>query len=310
MTDDRQLRVTQVTWEADGVLSLRLADPTGATLPAWTPGAHIDLRLPSGQLRQYSLCGDPGDRSSYRIAVLREEAGRGGSREVHETPLAGRILQVRGPRNHFELSAAPRYLFVAGGIGITPILAMARAASSPWTLWYGGRTATAMAFTDALPPGDVHLHPQDTSGLLPLADMVAATTPDTVVYACGPAPMLDALTQVCAAAGRRLRLERFAASATPVAASADDRPFEVELRQTGVILPVPAQRTLLDVILEAVPDVAYSCAEGYCGSCETKVLDGVPVHRDTVLTEDEQSRNDVMMICVGRSQTPRLVLDL
>ncbi|WP_327004573.1 PDR/VanB family oxidoreductase [Dactylosporangium sp. NBC_01737] len=307
----QRLRITQVTWEADAVLSPAPRRTVRRALAPWRPGAHIDLRLPSGQLRQYSLCGDPDDRTSYRIAVLREDHGRGGSREIHETALAGRILEVLGPRNHFELAAAPRYLFLAGGIGITPILTMARAAAAagvPWTLWYGGRNRSAMAFTAELPTGAVHLRPQDTGGLLPLADIVAATAPDTVVYACGPAPMLDAAAAVCAAAGRELHLERFTGTAAPPPPGGEA--FEVELRQSGMVLVVPPQRSLLDVVLHAVPDAAYSCQEGYCGSCETKVLAGVPDHRDTVLSDAERRRGEVMMICVGRARSPRLVLDL
>lgn len=307
----QHLRVAQVTWEAQGVVSLRLVHPDGAPLAPWKPGAHIDLRLPSGQLRQYSLCGDPDDLSAYRIAVLREEPGRGGSREVHDTALVGRVLEVRGPRNHFELVAAPAYLFLAGGIGITPILAMVREVDrrgDTWALHYGGRTRAGMAFTGELPAGDVHL----VDGLLLLDDIVAATTPETVVYACGPGPMLDAVAAVCARHDRTLHLERFGADpAAPAGgAPADGDAFEVELSRTGVVLPVPADRTLLQVVLDAAPDVAYSCEEGYCGSCEVRVLAGTPEHRDTVLSAEEQDRGDIMMICVGRSRSPRLVLDL
>ena len=317
------LLVQQVTWEADRVVSLRLVDPGGADLPAWRPGAHLNLKTPSGLVRQYSLFGDATDRTSYSVAVLLDEQGRGGSRELHNSVLVGRPLRVRGPRNHFELEDAPRYLFLAGGIGITPILAMVRevgARGLPWRLVYGGRDRASMAFLrelEALGGDKVEIVPQDEKGLLDLEAIVSGTAGDTAVYCCGPEGMIRAAQQHCESLlpDGALRVERFGApTSTARAATAPPEPatggFEVELRRTGAVLPVPPDRTLLDVVREAVPDVLFSCEEGFCGSCEARVLEGVPEHHDVILTVKQQEKGDSMMICVGRSKSPRLVLDL
>ncbi|WP_046500185.1 PDR/VanB family oxidoreductase [Streptomyces odonnellii] len=314
----RHLLVEQVRLEATGVVSLRLVDPDGGELPPWAPGAHIDLRLPSGTVRQYSLCGPLDDSRSYTVAVLREEHGRGGSAEVHDSGLVGRVLQVRGPRNHFAMVDAPHYLFLAGGIGVTPILAMVRRAAATgasWELYYGGRSRPAMAFTgvlSALGAGRVHLVPQDEAGLLPVAELVGAAPPGSAVYCCGPEGMVRAVTEACTdTRPGALHVERFTAPPGGDAhGTTDARPFRVELRRSGVTLDVPPERTLLDVVREAAPDVAFSCEEGYCGSCETKVLAGVPEHHDTVLSDEERERGDTMMICVGRAASELLALDL
>lgn len=324
MTDNdvrgaRQLLVRQVRLEADGVVSLTLVDPDGAELPPWAPGAHIDLRLPSGIIRQYSLCGELAERRSYTVAVLREEHGRGGSAEVHDSALVGRELEVRGPRNHFALVDAPHYLFLAGGIGVTPILAMVRqvaATGASWELHYGGRSRGSMAFTELLSgigADRVNLVPQDEQGLLPVLRLLGAAPEGTAVYCCGPEGMIRAVTDACEVVGIALHVERFGPSSSgppppPTAATAGC--FTVELRQSGLTLEVPPDRTLLDVVREVVPDVGFSCEEGYCGSCETTVLGGVPEHHDTVLSEEERERGDTMMICVGRSASELLTLDI
>ncbi|GAA4707315.1 PDR/VanB family oxidoreductase [Pseudonocardia yuanmonensis] len=300
---------------ADGVVQLTLRDPAGGDLPAWEPGAHVDLVLTGELTRQYSLCGDPAERSVLQVAVLREPAGRGGSAHVHDVLAEGDTVRVRGPRNHFALVEAPRYLFLAGGIGITPILPMiaaAEAAGAEWRLVYGGRTRASMAFRDRLEqryPDRVEVRPQDETGLLDLAALLGEPAAGTAVYCCGPEPLLAAVEERCAVwpAGS-LHLERFAPKA-----GADDGPreaFEVELAQTGTILTVPAERSILDVVEEAGVGILSSCREGTCGTCETGVLEGVPDHRDSVLTADEQAQNDAMMICVSRSCSARLVLDL
>lgn len=318
--DTRQLLVRQVRLEAAGVVSLTLADPDGGELPPWSPGAHIDLRLPSGTVRQYSLCGPPDDPYTYTVAVLREERGRGGSVEVHDSALVGRTLQVRGPRNHFALVDAPHYLFLAGGIGVTPILAMVRAvvaAGASWELHYGGRSRATMAFTAELTDlgaGRTHLAPQDEDGLLAVDDLVAAAPDRTAVYCCGPEGMVAAVTRACAGRPQALHVERFGAppGAPPVTAGPAEGAagFTVELRRSGLTLEVPPDRTLLDVVRDVAPDVGFSCEEGYCGSCETRVLAGVPEHHDTVLSDEERKRGDTMMICVGRSASELLALDL
>jgi ferredoxin-NADP reductase len=299
---------------ADGIITLDLRDPAGATLPGWSPGAHIDLLLGRGLTRQFSLCGDPADRARWRIAVLREPGGRGGSAYVHDAIVEGSLVRARGPRNHFRLEPADRYLFIAGGIGITPILPMLAAADTggrPWTLTYGGRTAASMAFrADLLAryPGRVRIRPQDQTGLLDLAGILDGLQPGTLVYCCGPPPLLDALADHCAGwPSGMLHVERF----TPADAGAPPGPgFEIELAQAGLTLTVPPGRSILEVVEAAGVTVLSSCTEGTCGTCETAVLAGLPEHRDSVLSPAEQAAADTMMICVSRSLTPRLILDI
>lgn len=315
------LVVQQVTPESDQVISLRLADPRGGPLPPWEPGAHLDVALPSGLVRQYSLCGDPGDRSTYRLAVLVEAAGRGGSLEIQRTGVAGSHLDVRGPRNHFPLVNADRYAFIAGGIGITPILPMIQQVARrgrPWRLHYGGRSLGSMAFRRELTElgaDHVTVWPEDQRGLLDVESILTAAGPESAVYCCGPEGLLQAVERRCAALEppRTVHFERFAAAsafpAAPVATEAR-RDFEVELRRTGCVLHVPADRSVLDVVRDVLPDSPSSCEEGYCGTCETAVLGGIPEHHDDILTPEEQARGTTMMICVGRAKSPRLVLDL
>lgn len=289
--------------------------------PPGHPAAHLDLVLPSGRVRQYSLCGDPDDRAAYRIAVLREPSGRGGSREIHDTPLVGRTIGAGEPRNHFPLVDASRYLFIAGGIGITPMLPMARDVRRrgvPWRLVYGGRTRGSMAFTQELVKlgGDnLALVPEDKMGMLDLDTILRATTDDTVVYCCGPEGLISAIEAACPAfpPPGALHVERFGTASTaspPMPKLENGGTFEVELRRAGSVLSVPPDRTLLEVVRDVVPDVVSSCEEGFCGACETAVLEGVPEHHDTILSDDEHARSETMMICVGRSKSPRLVLDL
>ena len=314
------LRVAAVAREADSVISLTLRHPEGLGLPAWEPGAHIDLHLPSGRIRQYSLCGRRQDRREYRIAVLREQAGRGGSAEIHGLPLTGKQLLVRGPRNHFRLRDSPRYLFIAGGIGVTPLLPMIAELGDgrPWTMYYGGRTRTSMAFAaDALRIGGdrVHVLPKDEAGRLDVGGIVATADAGTAVYCCGPPGLLCAVEDACRrlAPAASLCTERFIRG-EPVpgeaAGAGEDRPFQVELRRSGLTLQVSAGRALLEVIRDAVQDVPYSCEEGYCGSCETTVLGGQPDHRDEILSPEERAESKTMMICVGRALSETLVLDL
>jgi len=300
---------------SDGVVRLTLRHPDGRPLPSWEPGAHLDLVLTNEVTRQYSLCGDPKDRSVLQVAVLREEAGRGGSQHVHDVLAEGQRLRVRGPRNHFSLVEAKRYLFIAGGIGITPILPMINQAAESgrdWKLVYGGRTRSSMAFREELEhryPGNVEIHPQDERGLLDLPTLLAEPGDDTAIYCCGPEALLAAVELHCGGwPSGALHVERFAPKA-----GADDGPrqaFEVELSRTGTVLEVPAGRSILDVVEESGVTVLSSCQEGTCGTCETAVLSGTPDHRDSVLTEEEQQVGDAMMICVSRSCSARLVLDL
>jgi ferredoxin-NADP reductase len=300
---------------ADGVISLTMADPGGAQLPAWTPGAHIDVLLDDA-VRQYSLCGAPGDQHTWRIAVLLDPNGRGGSRQVHQRFHPGDQVAVRGPRNHFPLHAAPRYLFIAGGIGITPILpmiAVAAEAGADWRLYYGGRGRASMAFGDELAAyGDrVVLWPEDERGLLPLDEILAEPADDVLVYCCGPEGLLAATEQKSAAwpAGA-LHLERFTAKPQAAPAEGEEVPFEVVCQRSGLTVIVPPGTSIIDALDEQGVSVLSSCQEGVCGTCETRVLAGVPDHRDSLLSQDEREANEYMMVCVSRSKSERLVLDL
>jgi ferredoxin-NADP reductase len=302
---------------ATDVVSLELAAPDRTPLPDWTPGAHIDLHLPSGLVRSYSLHGDRLDRCAYHVAVLHEPDGRGGSAEAHRIAAAGTAIRASPPRNAFALEPAGHYLFLAGGIGVTPLLAMAREVArrgEPWTFVYGARSRDRMAFLDALSAlggGRLQIVPQDEAGLPDLAAAFAALPAGAAAYCCGPAPMLDAAV----AAGTLIRpdvpvrLERFAAS--PEAGHrSGDAGFEVELTRSNLTITVPAGVSILDAVRAQIPGVMSSCEQGICSSCETAVLAGVPDHRDSVLTAKEHAANDYMMICVSRALTPRLVLDL
>jgi ferredoxin-NADP reductase len=318
------LVVRSVRQEADGVRSFRLERPCGGALDPWSPGAHLEFTLPSGLVRHYSLCGDPEDRSGYVVAVLHQSAGRGGSREFHQHVTPGTALSVCGPRNHFPLIDAESYLFIAGGIGITPILPMVRSvakAGKAFRIVYGGRSLTSMAFCgDIRGYGAAVLVPEDTVGRIDIAGELARCPAGTQVYCCGPEPLLLAVGEACVGTARLggLHFERFGsaapaavvgASVGPGCASASNA-FEVELAKTGVTVLVDEESSILDKVLEVVPDQPWSCGEGYCGTCETKVISGDPEHADDILSAEERASNTVMMICVGRSRSRRLVLEI
>ncbi|HVV19615.1 MAG TPA: PDR/VanB family oxidoreductase [Pseudonocardiaceae bacterium] len=302
------LRIAAKTVVADGVVALTLEHPAGGRLPDWTPGAHVDLVLPNGMTRQYSLCGNRFDPQTYRVAVLREPDGRGGSAFVHDELRAGDTVAIGGPRNHFRLVPARRYEFIAGGIGITPLLPMIAQATmlgADWHLRYGGRTRTSMAFAGELAGDRVTIVPQDEQGLLDLT--LPEPSPDTKVYCCGPAPLLAAVEQRCTGwpAGI-LRTERF----TPKVHSGRTTAFDVELRRSGLSVTVRPDQSVLQAAQAAGVAVLSSCRQGVCGTCETTVLAGEPDHRDSILDDAERAAGDCMFPCVSRSRTDRLVLDL
>lgn len=297
---------------AQDVVALRFEAADGrGDLPEWEPGAHIDVVLDSGLVRQYSLCGATGDRSSYRVAVLRCHDGRGGSDAVHRLAL-GAEVDIRGPRNHFELLPAQEYLFIAGGIGITPLMPMMEEADRlgrRWRLVYGGRSLASMAFVDEVlgMRGDVDLRPQDEHGLLDLRRIVDGA-PSASVYACGPEPLLTALEGACESLERpKPHVERFAAVEVD---TSHDRSFEVELAGSRRIIQVSSGCSILAALEDAGLSPEFSCREGTCGTCETAVLSGEIDHRDVLLTDEERAANDTMMICVSRATGERLVLDL
>ena len=285
---------------ADGVVRLRLE---GHDLPRWEPGAHLDLVLPSGLVRQYSLCGDPEDTSSYTVAARLVEGGRGGSREVHERVREGMVVEVRGPRNRFPLVEASSYVFVAGGIGITPVLPMLRALPDgvEWRLLYGGRTRASMPFleeVEKLGRGRVTVVAEDEDGLPDLDTLVVPE--GAAVYCCGPEPLMAAVEERFP----RVHLERFA----PRTTAGGEGAFEVELRRSGRTLTVAADSTVLAAVRAELPNTAYSCEQGFCGTCRQRVLAGEVDHRDELLTDGERSGS--MLICVSRARGDRLVLDM
>jgi ferredoxin-NADP reductase len=320
LENDRTLVVAERVDLARDVAALRLRDPDGGTLPSWQPGSHIDLVVPGDHgplVRQFSLCGDPGDRTSFRVAVLREEAGRGGSVAVHERLYPGAPVVSRGPRNHFAFEVAPAYRFIAGGIGITAIYPMVRAAAAAgadWTLAYGGKGTEGMAFAAELRdahPDRVRIYESRAGGRMDVAAQLAAPDAVTDIYCCGPESLMRAAELAASQLGwpaGALHVERF------VARELGDvlwpEPFEVDLLLSGLTLTVQPGETILDKVRDSGGVVLSSCREGTCGTCETPVLEGLVDHRDSVLTADEQAAGDRMMICVSRAACERIVLEL
>lgn len=299
-----RVRVAAVRAEADDVVSLDLEPVERPSLPAWAPGAHLDVVLPSGRTRQYSLTGDPHDRGSYRIAVRRIADGDGGSREVHELAV-GAELVLKGPRNAFPFVVAPSYLFVAGGIGVTPILPMVRFAAAhgdDWQFVYAGRDRASLPFlaeVEALAaayPDRVEIWPDDERGVPDAAAIVERAPEGAALYCCGPPAMIDALrAEVPAENVEALHAERF--SAPPVVGG---EAFTVELTRTGETFEVAADETLLTGLLEVRPDAAYSCRQGFCGTCTVRYADGEVQHRDRFLPPEH--RADRLAACVSRGR--------
>lgn len=308
------LRVERVAPEAEGVISVDLVPPNGHPLPRWQPGAHIDIVTGSDLERQYSLCGDPDDDRVLRVAVLREPESRGGSKWIHEMLKVGDLLRVRGPRNNFELVEAEEYLFIAGGIGITPILPMiaaceARAAS--WRLVYGGRTRASMAFTEVLETyGDrVQIWPQDERGFITIAEFLGEPRARAAVYCCGPGPLLDAVEAATVSwPSSALHVERF----RPKAGALDgpNTAFDVRLEYSGVELRVEAGQSIVEACSAVGIHIPTSCREGTCGTCETELLEGDPDHRDSFLTDEEKESGEIIMPCCSRACSSSLVLGL
>ncbi|GAB5904897.1 PDR/VanB family oxidoreductase [Mycobacteroides chelonae] len=299
------------------VVAFTLAAVGGGELPKWRPGAHLDVTLPSGAVRQYSLCGDPRDRYRYRIAVRRIPEGKGGSIELHDAVRVGDVLGVKGPRNAFPLATTGhlnagvrQFHFVAGGIGITPILPMLAVATErglPWTMTYAGRSKESIPFRDELARyGErITVRTDDEDGMPTAADLLPPLHPDLAVYCCGPGPMLKVIRDAVAEyPGAELHFERF--SAPPIE---NGVPFQVQLGGGGPVLDVGPQNSALDAVLAARPGTPYSCRQGFCGTCKVKVLAGNPDHRDTLLTETQRAEGQ-MLLCVSRADGGRLVLDI
>ncbi len=307
-------------YEATSVIGLELVPlPPLNELPAFDAGAHIDLLLPGGLTRQYSLLNDPAERQRYQIAVNKDAHSRGGSRCVHERVRVGDVLTISAPRNHFPLDeSAVLQVFIAGGIGITPIMSMiarCRTLGLPWRLYYAARTREYAAFVDTLeawakgPEAQVQFNFDQAPGgkMLDLAAVLASVPADAHVYCCGPLPLLAAFEAATAhrPAGQVHR-EYFAASEAAATAGG----FSVELARSGRSVQVQAGESILDCLMAIGVEPPHSCREGICGTCEVRVLEGVPDHRDMVLSAAEKARNDRLMICCSGAKSPRLVLDL
>ncbi|MBN9429915.1 MAG: oxidoreductase [Burkholderiales bacterium] len=313
-----QLRA--IRYEAEGISTFEFRSTGAQPLPPFTAGAHIDLHLASGLVRSYSLCNSQDESDRYVVGVNRDRNSRGGSRLMHDTLKVGTVLNISAPRNNFPLDeTAPHSMLIGGGIGITPMLCMLRRLESlgrPWTLHYCARNRASAAFVDELTAlqagskvGTLHLHFDDESNgqFLSLQKVVAEAPAGAHFYCCGPLPMLAAYEEATRdLPPGRMHVEYFSAKEAPSTSGG----FVVELANSGKTIEVPEGKTILDMLLDAGVDVPYSCMEGVCASCETRVIEGVPDHRDLVLTKEEQASNKVMMVCCSGSKSPKLVLDL
>ena len=310
-----ELTVAAISQEAEDIVTVTLRDPAGADLPQWQPGAHIDLWLGGAMVRQYSLCGDVGDRAAYRIAVRRDADGRGGSRYVHDALSLGEAVAVGRPRNHFPLRVdGERYLLIAGGIGITPLRPMIDdldRLGADWHLVYTGTDRASLALLGELAvfgPDRVTVHESRTAGRLGVEALLDAQPAGTVVYACGPAGLMAAVHDAGGRRGLTVRSEHFHGAAPP---AREDQRFGILIERTGQRVTVPAGVSALHALHAAGYQVPTSCGEGTCGSCETRVLAGLVDHRDVLLTQPQRDRNDRMMVCVSRAMPgEELTLDL
>lgn len=305
--------------EARDIVTFELADPHGRPLPAFSAGAHVDIQVKSGVIRQYSLCNHPEERDRYLIGVLRDPASRGGSVAMHEEIQVGDLIQISAPKNHFPLKPAGRTLLLAGGIGITPLLCMAERLAhteADFTLHYCTRSPQRTAFRERIDASGfaerVHFHFDDGAAeqKLDLEALLGTPDPDARVYVCGPSGFIDAVMTTCKAAGwhsERLHSEYFAGAKTD---TADDGSFEVKIASSGASFTIPADKTVHQVLAENGIEIMVSCEQGVCGTCLTRVLEGEPDHRDLYLEDDEHAANDQFTPCCSRAKSKVLVLDL
>lgn len=309
-----RLRVHAAAWEAPEIHSYELRPAEGGDLPPFTAGAHIDLTLPSGLVRSYSLVNSQAERHRYVIAIQKDRGSRGGSKWLHENLRIGDIVAVAGPRNNFSLNeAAAHSIFLAGGIGITPIVSMIdrlEALGRQWQLVYCARQRAGTAFAARLekkPQVRFNFDEEPGGKMIDIAALVAAAPPEAHLYCCGPLPMLEAFERATERLPReRVHVEYFTAKE----AAAREGGFTLVLAKSGREVPVPAGKTILDALKAVGIDVPHSCTEGICGTCETRVLEGIPDHRDLILTADERAANKTMMICCSGSKSEKLVLEL
>jgi len=314
-----QVRVKRITYEAENISSYELVAPRGGDLVPFTAGSHIDIHLSNGMIRSYSLVNDQSETNRYVIAVNKDPASRGGSKFIHDSMRVGDIITISHPRNNFALHEdASRSVLIAGGIGITPLLSMIRRLETlgrPWELFYAARTRFTAAFLDELntlrPNVHLNLHvnfDQEPSGrMLDLRTILSNVPTDAHLYCCGPIPMLEAFEAATAdRPSAHVHVEYFKAREKPAAEGG----FEVKLARSKRTISVQQGKTILDALLDAGITANYACAEGVCGTCETKVIEGIPDHRDLFLSKEEQSENKTIMICCSGSKSSTLVLDL
>jgi vanillate O-demethylase ferredoxin subunit len=314
------VRVVRKLIAAVDICAFELVSADGMPLPAFSAGSHIDVVAPGGITRQYSLCNDPAESHRYLIAVLKDPATRGGSKAMHDAVNEGDVIQISAPKNHFQLAHdAKRSLLMAGGIGVTPILCMAERlaiAGGDFEMHYCTRSRDRMAFHDRIRQSAFsarvafHFDDGGPSQALDLATLVAEPAPGTHLYVCGPKGFMDAVLATARARGwpeAQLHYEFFSAE---VKNSETDGSFDIKLASSGRVVRVDKGKTVVQALAEADIEVQTSCEQGVCGTCLTRVLDGVPEHRDMYLTPEEQRANDQFLPCCSRAKSPMLVLDL
>lgn len=317
--ENLSVKVVKKTTEAEGIASYELARADGSPLPAFSAGSHIDVQLPGGLTRQYSLCNDAAEQHRYRIAVLRDAASRGGSLAMHDAVHEGDTLQISAPRNHFPLQHASRSLLLAGGIGVTPLLCMAQrlaAIDADFALHYCTRSPARTAFRDEIAAsrfaGKVHFHHDDGDAgqKLDAPALLAGPQPGTHLYICGPAGFIEHVVGTARALGwpeAQIHLEYFGAAAQD---TSDDGSFEVRVASSGKSFTVGKEQSIVQVLKGHGIEILTSCEQGVCGTCITRVLEGEPDHRDLYFTDEEKEKNDQCTPCCSRSKSPVLVLDL
>jgi len=316
-----KLKVTDIQCEAKGILLLELRDENKQALPPFTAGSHLEIYLANGLTRHYSLLNSPAERDRYVVAVSLDPNSQGGSAFIHQKIKLGDVLSISTPRNHFELVDVAEYCFIAGGIGITPILSMIHwciAHQKKWTLYYSTRNRQRAAFYESLnalhQAENIHFHFNDEqANLLDLQQIVQELSPNTHIYCCGPNPLMLALKEVSVAIGERVHFEWFNAP-QPIKSETqsveDISEFTVKLAKSGHEIIVKPEQSILDAIESLGIEVPFSCRAGICGACECTVLRGEPEHLDMVLSDSEKQANQRMLICVSRSRSPVLELDL
>ncbi len=313
-----EARVQRMEWAAEDILAVELRRPDGAALPAFTPGAHIDLHLPNGLVRNYSLLNDIRDSHRYVVAVGLDVHSRGGSKFIHTELRAGQKIRISPPRNNFPLvENAPKVVLIAGGIGVTPLVCMAfrlAALGRPYEFYLAARNRARAAFIDELnalgQPVHAHFDSEHDGAPLDIAPVVAAAPAGTHFYCCGPGPMLAAFEAATAHLPEgHAHVEYFSAREQPKS-DVPEGAFALTLAKSGRTLTVQADKTILEALLDAGIDADYSCQDGVCGTCEVKVITGVPDHRDSLLSKAERESNKTMMICVSRCKGDQLTIDL